>query len=79
MEWIGGTIMADRQVQRRLATVLAADVAGYSRLMDADQEGTYAIWRKARTEIIDPRIPERTVSPRMRCCGAGKDEGSERR
>jgi class 3 adenylate cyclase len=32
--------MADERVQRRLAAILAADVAGYSRLMGADEEGT---------------------------------------
>ena len=35
--------MATDYVQRRLAAVLAADVAGYSRLMEADEEGTLAI------------------------------------
>ena len=34
--------MSDQRVQRRLAAVLAADVAGYSRLMEADEEGTLA-------------------------------------
>ena len=32
--------MAEARVQRRLAAILAADVAGYSRLMGADEEGT---------------------------------------
>ena len=34
--------MAERRVQRRLAAILAADVAGYTRLMGADEEGTLA-------------------------------------
>jgi class 3 adenylate cyclase len=34
--------MAEAQVERRLAAILAADVAGYSRLMGADEEGTLA-------------------------------------
>jgi class 3 adenylate cyclase len=34
--------MAEQRVERRLAAVLAADVAGYSRLMGADEEGTLA-------------------------------------
>lgn len=34
--------MAEARVERRLATILAADVAGYSRLMGVDQEGTLA-------------------------------------
>jgi adenylate cyclase len=35
----GDTTMAEARVQRRLAAILAADVAGYSRLMGADEEG----------------------------------------
>src|SRR5262249_21084138 len=43
---------------RRLAAILAADVAGYSRLMGADEEGTLN-WLKAhRRELIDPKIAE---------------------
>ncbi len=34
--------MAEKRVQRRLAAILAADVAGYSRLMGEDEEGTLA-------------------------------------
>src|SRR5205814_5176717 len=39
------THMSDPRVERRLAAVLAADVAGYSRLMGADEEGTLAALR----------------------------------
>lgn len=49
--------MADR-VERRLAAILAADVAGYSRLVGADEEGTLAALRTMRRETIDPRIAE---------------------
>src|SRR5947207_2031089 len=49
--------MADNPpVQRRLAAILAADVAGYSRLMGADEEGTLARLKAARAELIDPTI-----------------------
>ena len=41
---------------RRLATILAADILGYSRLMDADEEGTYAALHSARSGIIEPKI-----------------------
>jgi TolB-like protein/class 3 adenylate cyclase len=41
---------------RRLAAILAADVAGYSRLMEADEEGTLAQFRAIRTELFDPTI-----------------------
>ena len=43
---------------RRLAAILAADVAGYSRLMGADEEGTLERLKALRREIIDPKIAE---------------------
>src|SRR5438552_7467799 len=43
---------------RRLAAILAADVAGYSRLIGADEEGTLNRLRSIRTEVIDPKIAE---------------------
>jgi class 3 adenylate cyclase len=43
---------------RRLAAILAADVAGYSRLMGADEEGTLARLKALRAELIDPKIAE---------------------
>jgi class 3 adenylate cyclase len=43
---------------RRLAAILAADVAGYSRLMGADEEGTHE-WLKAHLgQLVDPKIKE---------------------
>src|SRR5665213_2822686 len=50
--------MAAERTQRRLAAVLAADVVGYSGLMEADEAGTLAPLRARRTELIDPRIAE---------------------
>jgi len=47
------------RVERRLAAILAADVAGYSRLIEADEEGTLGRLRALRAEIIDPRIAGR--------------------
>lgn len=44
------------RVERRLAAVLAADVAGYSRLMGLDEEGTLARLKAARKAIVDPAI-----------------------
>ena len=44
---------------RRLAAILAADVAGYSRLMGADEEGTHKRLRAHRRELVDPKIKER--------------------
>ena len=43
---------------RRLAAILAADVAGYSRLIGADEEGTLNRLRSIRAEVIDPTITE---------------------
>ncbi len=43
---------------RRLAAILAADVAGYSRLMGTDEEGTLNRLRSIRTKIIGPKIAE---------------------
>ncbi len=48
--------MAEERVQRRLAAILAADVVGYSRLMEADEAGTRAHLRSLHSELIDPRI-----------------------
>jgi adenylate cyclase len=50
--------MAKTRVERRLAAILAADVAGYSRLMGADEEGTLAALKAHRRELIDPKIAE---------------------
>src|SRR4051812_20384009 len=41
---------------RRLAAILAADVAGYSRLMATDEEGTLQALKALRRELIDPSI-----------------------
>jgi adenylate cyclase len=46
------------RVERRLAAVLAADVAGYSRLMGADEEGTLERLTTHRRELVDPKIRE---------------------
>jgi adenylate cyclase len=43
---------------RRLAAILAADVAGYSRLIGADEDGTLNRLRCIRAEVIDPKIAE---------------------
>jgi len=50
--------MADARVERRLAAILAADVAGYSRLMGIDEEGTLAALKACRRELLDPKIAE---------------------
>jgi class 3 adenylate cyclase len=50
--------LATERVERRLIAVLAADVAGYSRLTGLDEEETLARLRSHRRELIDPRIDE---------------------
>ena len=47
-----------QSVKRRLAAVLAADVAGYSRRMGADEEGTLERLKALRRELVDPKIAE---------------------
>ena len=50
--------MSSQRVERRLAAILAADVAGYSRLIGADEEGTLAALRAIRREVVDPNVAE---------------------
>ena len=50
--------MATERVERRLCAVLAADVAGYSHLMGADEEGTLALLKTHRRDLFDPKINE---------------------
>jgi adenylate cyclase len=48
--------LPDERVERRLAAVLAADVAGYSRLMGRDEERTLAELKSLRKMLVDPTI-----------------------
>jgi adenylate cyclase len=48
--------LTDPRVERRLAAVLAVDVAGYSRLMGRDEEGTLARLKTLRSTLVDPTI-----------------------
>jgi TolB-like protein/class 3 adenylate cyclase len=48
--------LSGTRVERRLAAVLAADVAGYSRLMGADEVGTLSALKAHRREVVDPEI-----------------------
>ena len=50
--------MGAERVERRLAAILAADVAGYSRIMGQDEVGTLSRLRSHRREFIDPKIAE---------------------
>ena len=51
--------MGEQPNQRRLAAILAADIAGYSRLMNEDEEATVSAWQAARADaVIQPSIEE---------------------
>src|SRR5262245_12708007 len=50
--------MAEGRVDRRLAAILAGDVAGYSRLMGADEEGTLSRLNAHRREFLGPKVAE---------------------
>src|SRR6202158_1167311 len=54
----GSTALATERVERRLAAILAADVAGYSRLMGADEEGTHERYTAHCRQLVDPKIKE---------------------
>jgi adenylate cyclase len=52
------TEMAEQRTERRLAAILAGDVAGYSKLMAADEEDTLTRLNAHRREFLDPKIAE---------------------
>jgi adenylate cyclase len=50
--------LTGERAERRLAAILAADVAGYSRLMGVDEDGTLAALKASRKAVVDPTIAE---------------------
>jgi DNA-binding NarL/FixJ family response regulator/class 3 adenylate cyclase len=50
--------MAEDRLERRLAAILAADVAGYSRLIGDDEEGTHTALKRVRKSLVDPKIAQ---------------------
>jgi len=48
--------MSEHRTNRRLAAILAADVVGYSRLMEADEAGTLAALKRHRENVFDPAV-----------------------
>ena len=50
--------MSEDRVDRRLAAIMAVDVAAYSRLMELDEEGTLRRLKAHRKELVDPKITE---------------------
>jgi adenylate cyclase len=55
---LGSTALATGRVERRLAAIFAADVAGYSRLMGVDEEGTHERLKAHLRQLIDPKVKE---------------------
>jgi class 3 adenylate cyclase len=53
-----GAAMADPYPERRLAVILAADVVGYSRLVEQDEAATLAALKSLRQAVIDPLLAE---------------------
>jgi class 3 adenylate cyclase len=53
-----GTSLSTEHVGRRLMAILAADVAGYSRLMGTDEEGTLARLKELQHALVEPRIAD---------------------
>src|SRR6201997_5507869 len=58
LKWHEAARLPNDRVERKLTAILAADVAGYSRLMGQDEEGTLARLKAHRRELIDPEIAE---------------------
>jgi adenylate cyclase len=54
----GSGVLAEQRAQRRLAAILAADIVGYSRLMEADEAGTLARVKTLRAEFLHPKVAE---------------------
>ena len=78
---LGSTALATERVERRLAAALAADVAGYSPLVGADEEGALARLKANRRELIDRKISEHrgridAVGHRTRSTSTGEVAGN---
>ena len=61
--------MAEERVQRRLAAILAADVVGYSQMMEADEAGTLSALISRRRKVLEPLVAKhqgRTFKGRRR-------------
>src|SRR6266567_8839438 len=54
----GGCILSSKHVERRLAAILAADVAGSCRLIGIDEEGTLAQLKALRKTLFDPKVTD---------------------
>ena len=63
--------MASKRVERRLTAILAADVAGYSRLTGLDEEGTHVQLQDHLRTLVDPKMANTAAvlsrTPAMGC------------
>lgn len=48
--------MVEKPIHRRLVAILVADVVGYSRMMEADEAGTYETLKQRRNHVLDPVV-----------------------
>jgi class 3 adenylate cyclase len=70
------------RAERRLAAILAADVAGYARLVEADEEGTLGRLKALRADVIDPKVAQHRGRIRTRgsafrrCCSPRRRRAS---
>jgi class 3 adenylate cyclase len=55
---VGRVTVLERREERRLAAILAADIVGYSRLIETNEKATLTAIRAIRVEIIDPQIAQ---------------------
>jgi adenylate cyclase len=73
--------MAASRVARRLAAILAADVVGYSRLIERDERGTLERLRTHRKELVEPLLAEhrgrivKLMGDGAGALGASQDDG----
>jgi len=59
--WLGGYQMANDGPKHKLVAILAADIVGFSRMMEADQAGTHSQLGTHRKEVVNPAIEEAMV------------------
>jgi len=58
LQVFGAIYMPEDRVDGRLAAIFAGDIAGYSRLMGVDEEGTLRQLKAHRKDLVDPKITE---------------------
>jgi class 3 adenylate cyclase len=69
LQVFGAIYMPEDRVDRRLAAIFAGDIAGYSRLMGVDEEGTLRQLKAHRKDLVDPKITVAVGSSRRPVTG----------